>query len=665
MKLNQQQQDAVVTIEGAVLVLAGAGTGKTRTVTERIAYLLHERKVPPRNIMAVTFTNKAAQEMRERIRQRVGRLPGIGDMIISTFHSLCMRILRADGTALGYRPNFSISDQGEQLSIIRRCMRDIRNIPKMKPEDIQSEISRAKTNGYSPFEYARMVFEERENAIARIYQKYQENLRAMNAMDFDDLMINALRLFKEHPQQIKHWQDRARYLMVDEFQDTNRAQLELLKHLAAHHGNICVVGDDDQSIYSWRGAQPKNIVEFDRHFKGAKSIRLEENYRSTNTILKAANALISNNEVRVQKSLWSHLGEGNPISLFTAEDSGDEAERVVHKIQNLVENGTKPKDHAILVRTNAQTRPFEDELRARNIPYVVIGGQSFFDRKEVRDVLAYLSVIANPDDDTALIRIINTPARGIGTGTLEKLGTLAATEKVPLISMLRNIDNVGGVPAAAVRGAKGLTAFFDRFTQRAQGKNWNGLVRDMLEDLHYGDEINHAYDDALVRAARYNNAIDVDESLKTYLERDDGHDLSSFLQDTMLTGREQESGKSDKIEQDAVRIITLHSAKGLEFPYVYLAGMQEGLLPHKNSTEHDDIAEERRLAYVGITRAQRQLTLSHAKRRSDRGKYIDIKPSRFLKELPAELLDNMSRMADKADILTRLKAMTAQLGETS
>lgn len=660
VRLNPQQKQAVETINGPLLVLAGAGTGKTSVVTQRIAHLLRSGAAKPEEIVAVTFTNKAAMEMRERVGKITGGSKKISGIIISTFHSLCVRILRRDAEVLGFRKNFSILDTGEQLSIIRRGMRSVAGIDKVKPDDIQYEISKCKSNGINQSTYQRGATEDKEYAVAAVYRKYQESLRVTNSMDFDDLMINALEVLRKSKDALDYWQDRCKFILVDEFQDTNDVQFDLLKILVRKHGNICVVGDDDQSIYSWRGAKPKHIINFSKTFPKSKVIRLEENYRSVNSILKAANELIAINEDRVGKTLWSKKGDGNPIYLIEAEDNQEEAERVIERIKNSIDQGNKPGSHAILFRTNGQTRAYETELRANRLPYVVIGGQSFFDFKEVRDITSYLSVISNPQDENSLLRIINVPSRNLGTKSVEQLTEYSLKNNVTILEALGQADEIDGMAKASVESSKRLFEMFQQCIGLCKNRESKQLVEKIIKDTNYAKEIDHLYDDAMDISSRMEMAYEVGDSLSEYFSKNSSAELHDFLQETSLASKEDENDKDKKISADSIKLITLHSAKGLEFPHVYLIGMQEGLIPHKNSID-DDVSEERRLAYVGLTRAQETLTLSFAKAKTFRGKTSKMEPSRFLAEIPQELLDKSDKMVKKEDVRNKIRSIMKAL----
>lgn len=634
--LNPQQLEAVKTTEGNLLVLAGAGTGKTRVVTERIAYLLR-KGVKPENILAVTFTNKAAGEMKERVAKLAGRKADLSAMIVSTFHSLAVRILREDCAELGYFPGFTIADQGEQFSLVRKAARTVRGGAGVKPEDLLGAIGDLKNRGLLPAAAARAATEPWEHTLASVYRRYQEALKAMNTFDFDDLLLKTLELL-QLPALRQRWGGRFRYVMVDEFQDTNEVQLRLVEALSSVHGNLCVVGDDDQSIYGWRGAVAGNILGFGERFRGAKTVRLEQNYRSVCNILKAANAVIARNEKRNEKNLWSALGDGEKLRLTLAEDQDDEALRVADEIKGRIgREGLAPSDFAIIVRTNAQTRPFEQELGANRIPYVVVGGQSFFDNKEVKDVVAYLTAVANPRADAALLRILNTPARGIGDRCAEELAKSAAAKGIPFSRALAEAEQVPGLTKKSAAACAAFARELEGWRELARGGGLQKLVERIVADSGYEREVEHLYDDPMQRAARINLALEVGESLRRFLKGSDGAGLREFLQEAALWGKTEE--KKEDADRAAVRIITVHSAKGLEFPVVYLAGVEEGLMPHKTSEEDGSVEEERRLFYVALTRARRELRLSRCECRLFRGKKKQCAPSRFIEEIPAELLE--------------------------
>ncbi len=663
-QLNPQQRKAVQHDSGPLLVLAGAGTGKTHTVTARIIRLLRNGAAPE-SILAVTFTNKAAAEMKERLRKRVGKKHDLSAMIVSTFHSLCVRILRHHSKLIGFPGGFTIADTAEQVGIIRKAMRNLGGYVRLRPDEVLQRISRCKSAGVSQSACSRKAIDEDEMTVAALYGRYEEGLRRIQALDFDDLLIRALELLEQNGRVRAKWQKRFQHVLVDEFQDTSRIQCRLVELLAGRSRSLCVVGDDDQSIYSWRGAVPGNILRFGEIFPGAEVVRLEENYRSTGTILNAANALIANNEKRHPKNLWSRLGEGGKISVRAAEDQDDEAERIVAEIEREVKrNQASPSDFAVILRTNVQTRPLEQELRAARIPYVVIGGTSFFDRKEARDMLSYLTVIANPRADAAMLRVINTPARGIGDRTLEALTKFAHANNMPLTRALDSAAEIPGISNQARQACVDFAAQLSAWRGRAKGRSLEKLVDIIVDESHYEEEVFRLYDDPLEQAARVNIAREVGDGLRAYLsrDRDSGQaGLLGFLQEAMLWGREDQTAREEQASARALKLITVHSAKGLEFDRVYIAGFEEELMPHKNSVEAGDISEERRLCYVAVTRARRELTLFYCKSRIIRGKRVPRKPSRFLDEIPGELLDRRDRILSGREAKSFATAMLEKL----
>lgn len=657
--LNPRQREVAEAIHGPVLALAGAGTGKTHTVIARIANII-STGVAPENVLAVTFTNKAAGELKERLKKTLGRSVDLSKMIASTFHSLCVQLIRRDAQALGYKKFFSIADQSEQYSIIRKASRFVHGCSKLKPEDMLAAISRLKSKGLTHEQFALRAIDEEELSLASVYRRYQDALRLCNSMDFDDLLLKSVELLQKSASAREYWQERFRYIMVDEFQDTSDVQYKLVSLLAQKWKNICVVGDDDQSIYSWRGAVPQNILDFPAKWFGAKTVYLEENYRSTNAILKTANAVIGNNTTRHAKTLWSSLGDGTPVRLLEMEEQEHEAEFIVDEIKRGIrDQKRRPADYAVIVRANAQNRPFEAALKAERIPYEVIGGQSFFDQKEVRDVLAFLAAVDNPDDDAALLRIINTPARNIGEKTIERLNEWSGQKRCTLSTALDRAHEIDGMPGVAVKACTEFAGQLRVWREKLQKEGPGQLVEAILRDTKYEQELEHLYDDPLMRAARMEAAYDVGESLRQAGER---QDLSGFLQEAMLSWREKGDKKR---EPDSVKLITIHSAKGLEYPVVYLPGIEEKILPHRNSEEEGTVEEERRLFYVAMTRARRELTLSWCKTRIMRGQNSPRVPSRFLAEIPPELLQKGApRPLDadaKAEAMSNISQMLADL----
>ena len=638
--LNAAQREAVLTLSGPLLVLAGAGTGKTRVITHRMAELIRHKTAPDR-ILSVTFTNKAAGEMQERTAALLGRrLPK--KPWISTFHSLCVRILREDITVLGYPAAFTIFDRGDQEAAARTALRDIRVADRMlRPGDLLATISRWKTRSIFPAHASRHAENDADFVAAVAYRKYQANLEAQGALDFDDLLLLTNRLFNEFPDVAKRHQSRFDHVQIDEYQDTNQVQFELVAALVREHQNLCVVGDDDQSIYGWRGADVRHILGFQSYFANAKVIRLEENYRCTDKILDVANRLVRHNRGRHPKKLIAHKQSQDDVRCLEFEDELAEAEGIVQEIRYLVEErNVSIDDVAILFRTNEQPRPFETELRRAKLPYVLIGGQSFFDRREIRDMLAYLKVLARPDEEMSLLRIINTPARGIGAATVRKLMDRAVKRGCRLWDVIPDAAACGDISNKAVDALNAFRALLKRFERQFEErpKQLSDTLHEMIDAIDYEGEIQKQYkkpDQQLARSAMLDQLID---TVKEYTQRTKKPSLAGFLEETALTGRDEESDKEDELSKPALKLMTLHSAKGLEYPRVYMVGLEEGLLPHRRSVEADGAAidEERRLAYVGITRAEDFLTISRAASRMKWGKRRPSPPSRFLFEMSGD-----------------------------
>ena len=624
--LNSEQQRAATHESGPLLILAGAGTGKTRTIVARITWLVAQG-VPPSTILAVTFTNKAAREMKERI---AGLLDSdeASEITASTFHSLCVRILRADSDKLGYKNNFSILDQGDQLGLIKKVINRVTaQDEKIDPGLAQNMISKGKNNGWTANE---------ETPIGAVFLRYNHELRALNAMDFDDLLARAVQVLEEHPEVREKWRSRFRHLLVDEFQDTNNLQLRLVRLLASSNPpNVCVVGDDDQSIYGWRGAEVSNILEFERHFHNPEVIRLEQNYRSTNAILGAANRLIKNNPRRRGKNLWSPQKGGDPVHVVVVPDDKVEAEFVVNEIGALRMAHNLPWEHfAIAYRMNTQSRPLEECLRRHRIPYRLVGGKSFFDRREVKDVLATMACLINPSDDVALLRIINTPPRGIGATTVALALEHSAKAHKSLFDTLvapEFAEQVSRKTAAAIR------AFGDDLAARrihllTPGADPAHIVSQFLDEAGFFEDLKRS---CKTPAEALNREEGVREILRALVEfqRRSSTGLQGFLDEVTLD-REREEDKKD--EARGVTLITLHAAKGLEFPHVFLLGAEDGLLPHERSKTEGTIDEERRLFYVGITRAMKSLTITHCRNRTKFGSAMSCRPSPFLREIEGE-----------------------------
>jgi len=665
--LNPPQREAVERTEGPLLILAGAGSGKTRVITMRIAYLLGRCRVPAANILAVTFTNKAAREMRERVVKLVGREDCKG-MTISTFHSLCARILREQIQHLGYKRTFSIYGAADQLRLIRDLVGDHCADVKLNAERLQWLISDAKGSLVEPEDYRPSSNEDHVLALQKLYPLYQQRLKAYNALDFDDLLLLTERLFRLHPQVLEEYRARFRYVMVDEYQDTNPAQYKLLHRLSGEHRNLCVVGDDDQSIYAWRGADIRNILGFEKDYPGTHVVRLEQNYRSTGNILAAANGVIKNNRTRREKALWTSGGTGEPILYRPCPNEEEEARSVVEMIRNeRFEHKRRYADFAILYRSNMQSRVFEEELRYADMPYVLIGGQQFFDRKEVKDALAYLRVIVNPRDEVNLLRILNYPKRGIGEVTADRLIRTSEERGAPLWEVLKAPPDLGDSGRAA-QALERFTALIGRYRQRFRGGE--GLVvtaKALFAELGLEDEIIRGTDSIEQARRRIENLQEVVNALAAFVEREEQPTLAGFLEKVSLLDEEEPGNdKEKKLARDAVTLMSLHASKGLEFPVVFLVGFEEELLPHvKSVSESMNVDEERRLCYVGITRAQRKLVLTCCRERKKYGQLQERAPSRFLEEIPAELLERHDsapaseeeQEAEAASFFSRIQSM--------
>ncbi len=633
--LNPAQQEAVNTLSGPLLVLAGAGSGKTRVVTVRIANLIRNR-IAPERILAVTFTNKAASEMQQRVREQLGgKLKGQPQ--VSTFHSHCVKVLRRHITHLGYPAKFAIYDRGDQESLARTALREIR-VPGelMRPGDLLAAIGNWKTHAVRPAAAAAQAGSDKEHLAAMAYRRYQKALKNCGAVDFDDLLLLTEELFEKFPDLRREEAGRFDHLLVDEYQDTNASQYRIVKALAAGHRNLCVVGDDDQSIYGWRGAEVEHILRFARDWPGARVVRLETNYRCTAEILRLANTLIAFNKNRHDKTLVAARPGGERPRILQFKDETEEAKEVVADIARQIQKpGVEPRDLAILFRTNEQPRAFETELRRMKIPYTLIGGMSFFDRKEVRDVLAYLKAIDSPQDEVSLLRIINTPPRGLGPKAVEAVLSHAVKQGQPVWSTLSKQLHELSLPPAASKGAQALVALIDEYRGRMEKGPLADVARDLVNRVKYHDEIVRLYNEPDDQQARWASVEEVINALAAYERGAKSPSLTEFLDDVALDGRGFDNDKEKQLRANAVVLMTLHSAKGLEFPQVYLVGLEEGILPHRRSEAmgEDAIAEERRLGYVGITRAQERLTLTFAKTRLKWGKPRETIPSRFLYEI--------------------------------
>lgn len=641
--LNRAQRTAVTTLSGPLLVLAGAGTGKTRVITFRIAELI-KGGISPHRILAVTFTNKAAKEMRSRATALLGgrrRKQKQKGPEISTFHSLCVRILRRNAKLLGYPENFTIYDRGDQETIARNALRDIRvGAQKLKPSDLIQMISAWKGQGISPKQAEDLAHNDRELLASQAYEKYQVGLRTCGAMDFDDLLACTERLFEEHPGARYAESSRFDHLLIDEYQDTSQLQYRIMRALAERHRNICVVGDDDQSIYGWRGAEVEHILAFKDQWPDARVVRLEENYRSSGWIIHLANTLIGHNSLRHDKVLRAAKQQGKPPRFVAHEDENHEAEAVVNEIFRKVnrtdDERVVPSDIAILFRTNEQPRAFEQEMRRNGIPYRLVGGQSFYDRKEIKDLLSYLRVLANPSDEVSLLRIINTPPRGIGPSSVQTLVDDAVRAGKPLWDLLPTALEHPDIPQGASLAVEDFRRTMDEFRSRLGDEPLSDLVAELIGRVNYRAEIERQYKEASDQEARWNAVQELVNAVATYQSREEEPSLLGFLEESTLSDRDDD--KEGDRKEHAVTLMTLHSAKGLEFRQVYLVGLEEGLLPHKRSLLEDvnTIPEERRLAYVGVTRAQEELSLSFCKARMKWGKLRPQIPSRFLMEMRGE-----------------------------
>ena len=634
--LNPVQKEAASCTEGPLLILAGAGSGKTRVLTHRIAYLIEEKGVNPWNIMAITFTNKAAQEMRDRVDRLVEF--GAESIWVATFHSSCVRILRRYIDRLGYDNHFTIYDTDDQKSVIRKAVKELDLDPKQYREGpLLGVISTAKNEMIEPQDFETQAGGDfRMCQEAKIYKAYQKTLIDNNAVDFDDLLLLTVRLLRENRDILEAYQERLRYIMVDEYQDTNSVQFELIRLLSGKYHNLCVVGDDDQSIYKFRGADITNILSFEETFPGAKVVKLEQNYRSTNNILEAANAVIANNAHRKEKHLWSENGEGKEVSFIHYETAYGEAEDVIDKIQTSVHMGKHQyQDCAILYRTNAQSRAFEEKCIKKSVPYRLVGGVNFYQRQEIKDILAYLKTIDSGRDDLSVTRIVNVPKRGIGQVTLNKLAVYASEHGMRLFQAMEQVEQISGIGKAADK-IKGFVNQIMVFRALAKELDAAELIESILEQTGYLEELEKLEEDKA--QAKQENLEEFQNKAADYYANHDEAALTDFLEEVALVA---DIDNMDS-EADSLTLMTLHSAKGLEFPVVYMTGMEEGLFPSymsMNSGDPGDIEEERRLCYVGITRAMQQLTLTAAKQRMVHGNIQYSAISRFVKELPQEKLD--------------------------
>lgn len=636
--LNPEQQNAVKATDGPLLLMAGAGSGKTRVLTHRIGYLIVEKRVNPYNILAITFTNKAAREMKERIRKMMG---GAAEEIwISTFHSMCVRILRRDIDRLGFNRNFTILDSGEQQSVVKAILKDKNIDPKkFDPRAILGSISSAKNELIEHEEYAKAAGGFFEKVVSEVYEEYQKRLHRNQSLDFDDLIMMTIQLFRRVPEVLEYYQRKFQYIHVDEYQDTNKAQYLLVKLLANRFKNLCVVGDSDQSIYRWRGADIANILSFEKDYPNASVILLEQNYRSTKRILLAANKVIANNMNRKVKNLWTENPEGNKLVYYRADSEQGEAQFVAGKIKELTRDGkNKLAEIAILYRTNAQSRVMEEVLLKSNIEYSIVGGTKFYDRKEIRDMIAYLRLISNPDGDLNLIRVINVPKRGIGSSSLDKIANFAAMHDLSLYQALNSIELMGLSPKIT-KAAREFHDMIRNYTQMQEFLSLTELVEDVLEKTGYLEMLKA--EKSLEAQSRIENLEELLSVTKNFEETNEDKSLIAFLTDLALVA-DIDSLDDEGEKADSVVLMTLHSAKGLEFPVVFLIGLEEGVFPHSRSLmEEAEMEEERRLAYVGITRAEQTLFLTNAQMRTLFGRTNMNPASRFISEIPEDLLEGV------------------------
>ena len=637
MKLNPQQQQAVEYTNGPCLVLAGAGSGKTRVIINKIAHLVGRCGYSPKQIAAVTFTNKAAREMKERVAHSIGKEQSRG-LIVSTFHTLGFDIIKREYKLLGFKANMTLFDEHDQMALLKELTADYLQEDKDLLRELVSAISNWKNDLIMPQQALTQARDEKYQTFAKCYERYSNQIRAYNALDFDDLIMLPTLLFKQNEEVRSKWQEKIRYLLVDEYQDTNTSQYELIKLLVGSRGRFTVVGDDDQSIYSWRGARPQNMVRLRDDFPNLQVIKLEQNYRSTRRILHCANILIDNNEHVFDKKLFSNLGEGKKLQIIEAKNEEHEAERVVGElIAHRFTHKTQYKDYAMLYRGNHQSRLLEKVLMQNRIPYKISGGTSFFSRVEIKDMMAYLRVLVNQDDDAAFLRIVNTPKREIGTATLEKLGTLAQEKHISLFDAVFDFDLIQRITPKAYNALQGFARWLVELNDELLRAEPEQAVRRMLADIHYEEYLYEYATSAKAAEMQSKNVATLFDWVADMLKGDEFNEPMSLSQVvTRLTLRDMLERGEDDDEANQVQLMTLHASKGLEFPHVFLIGMEEGILPHQTSIDEDNVAEERRLAYVGITRAQQTLCFTLCKERRQFGELIKPEPSRFLLELPQD-----------------------------
>ena len=670
-RLNPRQQEALEAITGPVLVLAGAGSGKTSVITQKIAYLTAECGLKGHQIIALTFTNKSAREMKERVGSLMTGKEARG-LTVSTFHNLGLNIIRKEVEALGYKPGFSIFDSQDVLALLKDLTHKEFEAAEDACEPIQHLISNWKNDLISPSRAMAGANSPDQVLAARVYEAYQKTLKLYNGVDFDDLILQPVELFKHRTDILEKWQNKVRYLLVDEYQDTNSSQYLLVKQLVGQRSNFTVVGDDDQSIYAWRGARPENLAELQADFPSLKVVKLEQNYRSTGRILKVANQLIANNPHEFSKALWSDKAFGDPVRVISCRNEDAEAERIATEIlQFQLQNEAEFRDFAILYRSNHQARLMELKLQSYKVPYKVSGGQSFFARTEVKDIMAYLKILLNPADDNAFLRIVNTPRREIGAATLEKLVNYANYRGESLIRACQEIGLEQFISGAALARVKEFGHWIEHLSQKSQQEDPIASVRQMVRDMEYQDWLLQTSSGPPMAEKRMANVETLISSLQSSLEKavtkNDNADMGDAVARLVLMDLLERQEEED--ETDRVQMMTLHSAKGLEFPHVFLMGMEEELLPHRNAVDEGNLEEERRLAYVGITRAKRTLAITLARKRKQYGELVECSPSRFLDELPEADLEWQGRgdddptknVAQGQATLAGLKGMFADL----
>lgn len=645
-KLNDRQREAVRYIDGPILVLAGAGSGKTSVITRKMAYLIEECGLPARHIAAVTFTNKAAREMKERTSSLLKGKQGRG-LTVSTFHNLGLTILRSEYKALNYKSGFSIFDGQDAQALIRDLLIQDHGSEGDNADMIQQRISHWKNEFIAPEQAIASAESPADILCSQAYLRYQNALKAYNALDFDDLISLPAHLFETQPDILAKWQRKIRYMLVDEYQDTNGAQYHLVKQLVGDSGALTVVGDDDQSIYAWRGAKPENLAQLGKDYPHLKLVKLEQNYRSTARILKAANTVIANNPHELIKALWSDLGHGEPIRVIRCRNEDTEYERIVGEIlDHKLRTGSRFGNYAVLYRSNHQSRLLEIKLQAHQIPYKLTGGTSFFSRNEIKDIMAYLRLIINQDDDNAFLRIVNVPRRKIGTSTLEALGRYATEREISLYSACEELGLEQQLPEAAITRLRDFSRWLDALRRRCYEENPITAVKQLCGDIDYMDWLLQNSSSIAVAEGRMRNIDILISSLEKSLS---DHDEETSFEDAInkLVLRDLLERQQDEEENpDRVQLMTLHAAKGLEFPHVFMVGMEEGILPHQNSIDDGMVEEERRLCYVGITRAQQTLTITYCAKRKSFGEFNSCEPSRFLAELPQEDVEWEGRNGD-------------------